>query len=450
MTEVKKRTPARKTAPASKAAATTKRTSTNKSPRSLKGQKFYIIHGWTYTTAPWTQTIAELEKQGLEVEMINVPGLTAPSKKVWTIEDYVNFADRKIPKDAIALGHSNGGRILLNLLSAKSDKLKHLILLDAAGVYQNDTKRDVARSLSKKLGFLKKVPGVTKVWHKLTGASDYARAPENMKKTLSNMLDSDKKLDLTKVTTPTSILWGAADTVTPPDQAEIMHEQLPNNTLTIYPAWTHAPYLSHPQELAKAIIEALQNPPEAKPIISDAAKNSAALALKKAPEPVLKPKGSGSAVVADVPTKLVLKKGEKITAGMMVSDAEGAAVRYGKSLERKAQPVTDVQSRSASQVLKKNHAEKTAEKSPQDAKSAKTSKLAKAVHDARDVKENGTGLIEELSETLSDPVEFVPTEVTVSPSKVAQSAPIKRTITSAEVPKVSKLERAKRKIKGKK
>ncbi len=381
-------------------------------------QKLYIIHGWTYTTAPWTQTIAELEKQGLEVEMINVPGLTSPSKKVWTIEDYVRFADRKLPKGAIALGHSNGGRILLNLLSEKPDKLSHLILLDSAGVYESDTKRDVARTMSKKLGFLKKIPGAAKVWHKLTGASDYARAPENMKKTLSNMLDSDKKLDLTKVVVPTSILWGSADAVTPPHQAEIMHEQIPYSNLTIHQDWTHAPYLSHPQELATAILQAIKHPPEVKNLVNDTKKNSAALALKKAPEPVLKAKGSGSAVVADVPTKLVLKKGEKITEGMMATDAEGAAVRYGKNLAKKPQTVTNVQARSASQVLKKNHAEK------------EPSKLAQAVRDVRDVKENGTGILEELSEELKKPVEFM--------------------ITSAEVPKVGKIEQVKRKVKGKK
>ena len=79
-----------------------------------KGQKLYIIHGWTYTTAPWTKTIELLKKSDIEVEMLHVPGLTSPSKKVWAIEDYVKWADQNIPDGAVALGHSNGGRILLN------------------------------------------------------------------------------------------------------------------------------------------------------------------------------------------------------------------------------------------------------------------------------------------------------------------------------------------------
>ncbi len=270
-----------------------------KLPRSRR-PKLYIIHGWTYTVAPWEHTIALLEKQGLVVEMLNVPGLTTSSKKVWTIDEYKDWADRNIPDGAIALGHSNGGRILLNLCSEKPDKLSHLILLDAAGVYETSNKRDVARNLSKRLGFLKKVPGLTKVWHKLTGASDYARAPENMKKTLTNMLDSDKNLNLAKVTTPTSILWGANDTVTPPHQAEIMHQSIKDSTLKIFLGWTHAPYLSHPDELAKAILQAYRHPPEVKPVVevTQAATVSASMAMKKAAEPVVPSTAPISATLA--------------------------------------------------------------------------------------------------------------------------------------------------------
>lgn len=262
--------------------------------------KLYIIHGWTYTVTPWDQTIALLKKQGLMVEMLHVPGLTTSSKKVWTIEEYTAWADRNIPDGAVALGHSNGGRILLNLCSEKPEKLKHLILLDSAGVYEPSNKRDVARSLSKRLGFLKRIPGLTRIWHKLTGASDYARAPENMKKTLANMLDSDKTLNLAKVTTPTSILWGAADTITPPHQAEIIHQSIKDSTLEIHPGWTHAPYISHPAELAKAILQVYRHPPEGKPVVevTQAATVSASMAMKKAAEPVVPSTAPISATLA--------------------------------------------------------------------------------------------------------------------------------------------------------
>lgn len=214
----------------------------------------YIIHGWTYTVEPWNRTIKILnDKYQIKVEMLHVPGLTDPSKKVWTIDEYVKWADSLLPEDAIVLGHSNGGRILLNLLSRQSDRVSHLILLDAAGVYEPSKKRDILRKLSQILAPLRRVKILRKIIHKMIGAGDYDKAPENMKKTLTNMLDSDRNLDISKVKVKTDILWGEMDKITPPRQAKKMHQLIKKSRLKLFPNWTHAPYIVDPEGLAKTI-----------------------------------------------------------------------------------------------------------------------------------------------------------------------------------------------------
>ena len=425
----------------------------------MKKPVLYIIHGWTYTTTPWAKTISLLEKKGLRVEMLHVPGLTSPSKKVWTIDEYVKWADHNIPNGAIALGHSNGGRILLNLCSQKPDKLKQLILLDAAGVYEISNKRDVYRTLSKRFAFLKNIPGVAKIWHKLTGATDYAKAPANMKQTLSNMLESDRELDMTKVLIPTSILWGGADTVTPPRQAEIMHERIVNSSLEIFPGWTHAPYISHPVELAKAIYQAYFHPPAIKIFgADDASAVSAALAIKKAANPTLVAKGSQNSVAPDVPTKLVLRKDEKITKGMVISDQEGAAVKYSPKKTEIAQKSTNAAKVSASASLKKAQAKKapdldvnsssaSASLKKSNSKTPIPSVISSAsILGGKSAPTTSTGLLQELDQIATDKVDFVP----LDPAKSSQSASLPGAITSASVPKVSRLEKAKRKVRASK
>lgn len=213
----------------------------------------YIIHGWTYTVEPWKNTLAMLRDNGISVKMLHVPGLTEKSDKVYTIDDYMKWADENIPDGAIALGHSNGGRILLNLCSKKPEKLKYLILLDSAGIYEPSARKRLIERIAKIGAPLKKVSVINKAFHKITGSTDYSRAPENMKETLVNMLDSDKDLDLSKVTTKTFILWGKKDTTTPPRQATALYEKLPNAELKFYANWTHAPYISSPEELARAL-----------------------------------------------------------------------------------------------------------------------------------------------------------------------------------------------------
>lgn len=213
----------------------------------------YIIHGWTYTVEPWKNTLAMLRDNGISVKMLHVPGLTEKSDKVFAIEDYVEWADKNIPDGAIALGHSNGGRILLNLCAKNPEKLKYLILLDAAGVYEPSARKKFVEKVAKIGKPLRKVPIIDKAFHKITGSTDYSRAPENMKQTLANMLASDKDLDFSKVQTKTFILWGKKDTTTPPRQATAMYEKLPNAELKFYANWTHAPYISSPDELARAL-----------------------------------------------------------------------------------------------------------------------------------------------------------------------------------------------------
>ncbi|MBQ6593757.1 alpha/beta hydrolase [Candidatus Saccharibacteria bacterium] len=219
----------------------------------------YIIHGWTYTVEPWSKTLELLKRHGIRVKMLKVPGLTEPSDKVWTIDDYVQWADTQIPDGAIALGHSNGGRILLNLCAKRPDKLKYLILLDSAGIYEASSRKKLVGALAKLGKPLKKIPLIDKVFHRLTGTTDYSKAPENMKVTLSNMLESDKNLDFSKVETKTFILWGKKDTITPPRQGTAMYEKLPNAELKFYANWTHAPYIADPEGLARALVKLMSH-----------------------------------------------------------------------------------------------------------------------------------------------------------------------------------------------
>lgn len=213
----------------------------------------YLIHGWTYTVEPWKATLAMLKDNGISVKMLHVPGLTEKSDKVYTIEDYMEWADENIPDGAVALGHSNGGRILLNLCADNPEKLRYMILLDAAGIYEPSARKKIVEKVAKLGKPLKKVPLMDKAFHKITGSTDYSRAPANMKQTLTNMLESDKKLDFSKITTKTFILWGKKDTTTPPRQATAMYEKLPNAELKFYANWTHAPYISDPDGLARAL-----------------------------------------------------------------------------------------------------------------------------------------------------------------------------------------------------
>lgn len=227
----------------------------NGDERAKKVGKVYIVHGWTYTITPWEPVVKKMEEEGVEVVLVKIPGLTKPSKAVWDVDGYVKYLEKSIPNGAIALGHSNGGRLLMNLCIKNPKKLKHLILLDAAGVYEPSKKRDVTKKIANFGKKLKNIPWLRKVYHKIIGANDYDKAPENMKKTLANMLESDKTLDISQVTTPTTIIWGGRDTITPLHQGKILKERIPKSRMIVREKWPHSAYLTYPMELAKLLVK---------------------------------------------------------------------------------------------------------------------------------------------------------------------------------------------------
>lgn len=223
----------------------------------------YIVHGWTYTIEPWTAVASILRSKGVEVVQLKVPGLTASSDKIWTIEGYVEWLNRELEgkQPPIVLGHSNGGRISLNYLKKHPDRFEKLILLNSAGINLDNqkisTKRRILKTLSKFLKPLKYVPIIRKIAYRVIGGSDYDKATVNMKKTLDNMLSSDKQLDITGIKTPVKLIWGQTDTTTPVELGRKMAKLLPNSSIKEFDDWGHAPYITHPVELAQAILEEL-------------------------------------------------------------------------------------------------------------------------------------------------------------------------------------------------
>ena len=222
-----------------------------------------IIHGWTYTIEPWTKTVELLRNADIEVIQLRVPGLTTPSDDIWTIDSYVAWLEKELANipNPIVLGHSNGGRIAMHYLTTHPGAFEKLILLNSAGVETApstlSTKRRVVRAASKLLAPLKHVPGVRKAVYKILG-SDYGRAPKNMQATLQNMLACDKDFSPRHIETPTILLWGESDSTTPLAMGMKIANEMPHALIHMYPTWRHAPYITHPEQLAQAIQSAIE------------------------------------------------------------------------------------------------------------------------------------------------------------------------------------------------
>lgn len=225
--------------------------------------KVVIVHGWTYTLDKWTGLVDILREAGVDVVQLHVPGLTAPSLKVWQIDDYVEWLKKELESvpEPIVIGHSNGGRIALNLVSKYPGVIKKLILIDSAGIYHGDifskTKRAGFKVVAKLGKPLAKVPVAKKVFYKLIGAKDYNNAPENMKITMQNMLVADRLLKVGSLKVPTTIIWGEKDKSTPLSDGKKWSKLL-NAPLSVIKNAGHSPHATHAYEVSQIILNCIK------------------------------------------------------------------------------------------------------------------------------------------------------------------------------------------------
>lgn len=225
--------------------------------------KIHIVHGWTYSLTKWDQLIDQLRSLGFEPIMHRVPGLSAPSDKVWTIDSYVDWLRDELTgdPDPIVIGHSNGGRISMAYDIKYPNHIKHLFLISSAGIYHDEVrlsmKRRVFAVFAKILKPFIRGP-LRKFMYRLIGATDYGNAKPNMRKTMKNVTDYDKQFDVSKVSAKTTIIWGRADKATPFSDAQKILDQIQNpDQIYDFDGVGHSAHAERPNQVADIIVKTL-------------------------------------------------------------------------------------------------------------------------------------------------------------------------------------------------
>lgn len=226
-------------------------------------RRVIILHGWTYSLEKWQVFLEVLKRRKIESVMLNVPGLTSEKDQAWDIEDYVNWLKKIIDKEkdkVILIGHSNGGRIAVNFAIKYPEKISKLILIDSAGIYHNELSLALKRVIFKTLAkFGAQAIGRTRLLrnllYKLVGESDYKDANPNMKQTMLNLLNSDKLLKPEKIQTPTLIIWGKEDKITPVSDGRLMNRLIKNSKFFLIENARHSPQFINPEKVAEIIYE---------------------------------------------------------------------------------------------------------------------------------------------------------------------------------------------------
>jgi pimeloyl-ACP methyl ester carboxylesterase len=228
-----------------------------------------LLHGWGGCWQSWYPIIERL-KNNYNLYVPDLPGFGQNEiKEPLLFKDYtdflVDFVKKNKIKNPILIGHSFGGAIAAKAAAEKLIPITKLILVDAAAIrHPYSPKQQVTINLIssiKKILSLplinKVLPAVQKTYYQVSGQenSDYAALKDNPKlqKTFQNVIQHDLTDILSKIKTPTLIIWGEKDLATPLEDGQKIHQLINKSKFIILPNSTHFSYLEKQQEFVNEV-----------------------------------------------------------------------------------------------------------------------------------------------------------------------------------------------------
>lgn len=232
-----------------------------------EGKTVLILPGWGTTINTYMTLINSISTYA-NVYCLDMPGFgeSQEPKEGWNVDKYVSFIidfikDQNI-KELDLIGHSNGGRIIIKMMSKNLDfKVGRIVLIGSAGIVHEKTikqKMKIKRyKIGKKIleiGLIKKIfPNALENFKNKSGSEDYRNASPIMRETLVQLVNEDVREYLPNIKNPTLLIWGEKDTATPIEDAKIMEKLLPDCGLIKIENSTHYVFLENVAYVNKII-----------------------------------------------------------------------------------------------------------------------------------------------------------------------------------------------------
>ena len=228
------------------------------------GQPIIILHGLMGGLSNFSGVMNYFPGKKYHVIIPELPVYSMPilDTSVKSLSDYLHkFISFRKLSDIILLGNSLGGHVGLLFIKSYPKLVKGLVLTGSSGLYENNMgdgypKRGDYEYIKKKseaVFFDPKIASkeiVDRVFESVNDRNKLLRTLALAKSAIRHNMANE----LPKIKTPTAIIWGKQDTVTPPNVAKEFHELLPDSNLYWIDRCGHAPMMEHPNKF-NAILE---------------------------------------------------------------------------------------------------------------------------------------------------------------------------------------------------
>jgi pimeloyl-ACP methyl ester carboxylesterase len=232
------------------------------------GQPIIILHGLMGGLSNFKGVYTYFSEKNYRVIIPELPVYDLPLLKT-TVKDFALHLDKFIQcmdlDQVVLLGNSLGGHIGLLYTKLFPSKVKGLIITGSSGLYENAMgdgypKRGDYNYIKTKSEEVFYDPSVA-TKEIVDDVYETVNDRNKLVKTLAiakSAIRHNMAKDLPKMKTPTAVIWGAQDCVTPPNVAEEFEKLLPNATLYWIDKCGHAPMMEHPDRFNEITEQWLQ------------------------------------------------------------------------------------------------------------------------------------------------------------------------------------------------
>ena len=223
-----------------------------------EGTPIIVLHGLMGGLSNFDAVTEFFSTKGYKVIIPELPiySMSLLKTNVKSFANYLrDFIDFKGFDSVILLGNSLGGHIGLYHTKLYPEKVKGLIITGSSGLYESAmgsgyTKRSDYEVIKKKAQDVFYDPEVAtkdivdEVYETVNDRNKLIKTLAIAKSAIRHNMAKD----LPKMTTPTCIIWGKNDTVTPPEVAKEFNDLLPDSDLYWIDKCGHAAMMEHPEE----------------------------------------------------------------------------------------------------------------------------------------------------------------------------------------------------------
>ena len=221
-----------------------------------EGKPIIVLHGLMGGLSNFDAVLHYFGNKGYKVIIPELPIYTMSLLKtnVKSFAKYLHdFIAFKGLDDVILLGNSLGGHIGLYHTKLYPEKVKALVITGSSGLYESAmgsgyTKRSDYEVIKKKAQDVFYDPEVA-TKEIVDEVYETVNDRNKLIKTLAiakSAIRHNMAKDLPKMQTPTCIIWGKNDTVTPPEVADEFNSLLPDSELFWIDKCGHAAMMEHP------------------------------------------------------------------------------------------------------------------------------------------------------------------------------------------------------------